>query len=637
MADNYSPNIPLAFRPTDFSAMDLGASAKDAQAMIQGQQMLQEVKRQNALRGILGAPGAIDPTTGAPTPQAMQRVMGVDPNAGLKLQQNALMGQQQQLRMQGLRSDLFAKKLDNMYDIYAPILETYEDSAKGGMPEPQARAAAQEALDAANKQLTEGGMYSPQEAQRFLTQFDPTKMYQFVVGSKQYQDWRRTRVQENREAHTAARGAWDQPKEMQWAGEGGQPQAGMLQFNKDDGKWYTTGENPQVVQNPQTYKTPAPGSNAETLTLIEEDLANDENWKDKKPGERRQEAMRQMQVVQGKMTTPEQQDKLAKEIASYRIAPMSSFAMASPRGQAVMAKVAEYNPDYQAQRYGQIGQVMNAFGKGPEGRTVRSMNVAIQHLDVMEEAGKALKNGDMQTFNALGNRIAQEFGYEAPTTYDALRRIVGTEIEKAVAGGVGALPDREDLLKALNRANSPEQMAGVINGFKNLMAGQLNGLKTQYEAGTGFKDDSPFAFKTMVEPNVLPLLGRVGGDKSSQGGQPAAQPTTRQDGPAAAAPAKDLPRIGASDKAAYDALPPGAEFIAPNGAVIRKPGAAPQQSDPAKEQPKQQTQPAAQPGEKKATPASYTDGMTATNPKTGEKMVFRGGEWVPLRDTRPGA
>jgi hypothetical protein len=620
-----NPNIALAFRPTQMSGLDLGDMAANAQQALQAVQAGQQFRNQNALRDILSRPGAVN-AVGNLSPEAMGQVMGVDPALGIKLKQNELVTQQNLMRQQVMQSDLFAKKMDNIYELYTPVLTAFEE-AGATLPPDQAMRRGQEALDAANERAKQSGLYSPAELQNMPTQFDPLKLRQMVSGSRNYQDWQRGRLAmrnadraDAREARREALEGQGTPTPMQWTDEDGQPQHGMLVYNKNDKQWYTVGDNPQRVQNPKQYKEPAPGSAAETLTLIEQDLADDPEWKDKKPGARRQEAMRQMQVVQGRMTTPEQQDQLAKEIASYRIAPMSSFAMASPRGQAVMAKVMQYNPDYQGQRYGQIGQVMNAFGKGPEGRTVRAMNVAIQHLDVMDEAGKALKNGDMQTFNTIGNRIAQEFGYEAPTTYDALRRIVGTEIEKAVAGGVGALADREDLMKALSRANSPEQMEGVINGFKNLMAGQLKGLKTQYEAGTGFKDDSPFAFKSMVDGPAWTLLGRVGGEKAASASQSQAGGKTW---PAPPQGAIDELKRSPGAAAQFDAIfGPGAADKVLGGAK-----AGGQQ-----EQPKQQTQAVPQ-----AQPSAYREGMTATNPQTGEKIVFRNGQWVPLKAAAPSA
>jgi len=126
-----------------------------------------------------------------------------------------------------------------------------------------------------------------------------------------------------------------------------------------------------------------------------------------------------------------------------------------------------------------------SFTTGKQGDTVRSMNVAIDHLDTLNEAGKALKNGQIPLFNDIANKFAKNTGQQAPTDFNALKSIVGSEVAKAVAGGATALGDREEIRAEINNARSPQQLAGVIDKYQRLLAGQMSGLKTQYESGGG--------------------------------------------------------------------------------------------------------------------------------------------------------
>jgi hypothetical protein len=103
------------------------------------------------------------------------------------------------------------------------------------------------------------------------------------------------------------------------------------------------------------------------------------------------------------------------------------------------------------------------------------------------------------------NGIQKQFGVSAPTTFDGLKHIVATEIEKSIAGGIGSLADRERLLDSLKSAKSPKQLSDMIDGFRTLMAGQLSGLQSQYEDTTGFKT-GPYAFKTKLAPETLAAL-----------------------------------------------------------------------------------------------------------------------------------
>jgi hypothetical protein len=48
--------------------------------------------------------------------------------------------------------------------------------------------------------------------------------------------------------------------------------------------------------------------------------------------------------------------------------------------------------------------------------------------------------------------------------------------------------ERQELSSELSRANSPDQLKGMISRYQTLMAGQLKGLRQQYEAGRGGTD-----------------------------------------------------------------------------------------------------------------------------------------------------
>lgn len=155
---------------------DIGAAVsqglKNANDLVQLQQVQQKVKRENQLRGILGAPGAVDPATGMPTPDAIGKVMSVDPAAGIKLGENAVMTQQRQLQMQGLRSKASQEQAQLLNDAFAPIVLQHEEAMKSGKITPQqADAASQDAWTKARETLVSGGL-PPDIAQNIPTQWN---------------------------------------------------------------------------------------------------------------------------------------------------------------------------------------------------------------------------------------------------------------------------------------------------------------------------------------------------------------------------------------------------------------------------------------------------------------------------------
>ena len=163
-------------------------------------------------------------------------------------------------------------------------------------------------------------------------------------------------------------------------------------------------------------------------------------------------------------------------------------------------------------------EVETAFTKGKQSDVVRSMNVAIDHLDTMNEAAKALKNGQIPLFNDIANKFAKNTGQPAPTNFDAIKTLVGSEVAKAVAGGATALGDREEIRAEINNARSPAQLAGVIDRYQKLLAGQMNGLKTQYESGGGRR------WEEKINPRTKEVLGRMESE-----GKPMAVPAPYND------------------------------------------------------------------------------------------------------------
>jgi len=128
------------------------------------------------------------------------------------------------------------------------------------------------------------------------------------------------------------------------------------------------------------------------------------------------------------------------------------------------------------------------YSTGMQGRQVTAFNTAIDHLATMDKLSDALKNNDVKAFNYLGNIVAKQTGQPAPTNFDAAKQIVTAEIIKAVVASGGGVRERLEAENNFAAANSPAQLKGVINTYKQLLGGQLNSLGLQYENTTGRTD-----------------------------------------------------------------------------------------------------------------------------------------------------
>lgn len=199
---------------------------------------------------------------------------------------------------------------------------------------------------------------------------------------------------------------------------------------------------------------------------------------------------------------------VAKEVAAiidHRAPPPGRF---TKKGEQLTQLVMQADPTYDATQYGNKAAAEKKFTSGPLADSIRSFNVAQDHLSTLGELSAALKNNDTQAFNRLSQFIAQQTGSPAPTNFDAAKRIVADEIVKAVIGGRGALGDRKAADETLSRVNSPEQLMGVIDTYKKLINGQLGGLEKQYETATG-KTNFKARFLTQAASGAKPATGGI--------------------------------------------------------------------------------------------------------------------------------
>jgi hypothetical protein len=176
-----------------------------------------------------------------------------------------------------------------------------------------------------------------------------------------------------------------------------------------------------------------------------------------------------------------------KQIAEGR-GSITSLSTKGGHREQILAMVNQYKPDYDAKDYGTEATGERAFTSGKQGSSIRSFNVGLKHLDTLQELGDALKNKDTNAVNKVGNYIASELGVAAPTNFEGAKKLVADEVVKAIVGSGGGVSDREEAAKTINGARSPEQLKGIIDTYKKLFNGQIDGLEKQYEASTKKKD-----------------------------------------------------------------------------------------------------------------------------------------------------
>ena len=184
---------------------------------------------------------------------------------------------------------------------------------------------------------------------------------------------------------------------------------------------------------------------------------------------------------------PESDRNLVKKIANYDIDPKTLSVRGGQR-ERVLSMVSQFDPTYDDTQYANKRRAIGQFGSGPQGNTVRALNVAIEHIDTLGRAADAMKNGEFTPGNKAYNELAKLVGQTPPNTFEALRDIVANEVVKGTIGAVNTVEDRREAAAKVKASASPAQLKELMNGWTELMGGQVKGLDRQYTGATGLKD-----------------------------------------------------------------------------------------------------------------------------------------------------
>jgi len=169
---------------------------------------------------------------------------------------------------------------------------------------------------------------------------------------------------------------------------------------------------------------------------------------------------------------------IAQQILDYEVAPPTGPT--TPAKLAIQNEVNRLAAEQGKTFNGGNFKIASTFNNSQSGKALKSINVAVDHLDTLQAASTELQNGQTPAFNKIANLYAANTGGTAPGNFNALKEIVGSEVAKAAAGGATALGDREGIRKELDNAKTPEQLAGIIGKYQALMAGQAKGIKNEW-------------------------------------------------------------------------------------------------------------------------------------------------------------
>lgn len=150
--------------------------------------------------------------------------------------------------------------------------------------------------------------------------------------------------------------------------------------------------------------------------------------------------------------------------------------------QTFLSDVNAYNPTYSQSTYGVEKKVEQKFTSGNVSDQLMAIGTAREHMKTFSRLADALKNGDMQALNQIGNALGIQFGSDKATNFKIAAQAFGGEVGRAFEGAGVVAGERKEAENNFNAAMANGQFKGAINTVDELLAGKQRSAKQAYDS-----------------------------------------------------------------------------------------------------------------------------------------------------------
>lgn len=190
---------------------------------------------------------------------------------------------------------------------------------------------------------------------------------------------------------------------------------------------------------------------------------------------------------------PPQAVAMVKAMVDGRMAPPTSFAMAKPYWQTMMAKAMAYDPSFDETTWAGRVQTRKDFtGNGKDAQTVNALNTALGHAGDLATSFDKLNNfgGPATLLNAPVNALESAMGDPRQGVVQQNINALAAEARKVFsASGGGSLEELKEWQQGFPQNASPAQMHAYLGKFVGLLDSRLQSLADNYNRGMGRTSD----------------------------------------------------------------------------------------------------------------------------------------------------
>jgi hypothetical protein len=183
-----------------------------------------------------------------------------------------------------------------------------------------------------------------------------------------------------------------------------------------------------------------------------------------------------------KMTPDQRRESTVDLIGNYKMNPTLVSRMLNNHP-GLMAEVQQKYPDWDQTTYNAKNKEVSYMTSGKGGQQLTAFNTAITHLSTLERLSGDLNNGDIRVFNKAAQEFAKQTGSPAPANFAAAKNAMAGEVASALKASGATDQEIGKVSDTFDSAQSPQQLKGAIQTYRELLNGKRDQLRKQFEGG----------------------------------------------------------------------------------------------------------------------------------------------------------
>ena len=124
----------------------------------------------------------------------------------------------------------------------------------------------------------------------------------------------------------------------------------------------------------------------------------------------------------------------------------------------------------------------NYFTQGKGGQQLTAFNTALLHLNTLDRLAGDLNNTDIRIANKAKQAWAEQTGNPAPANFAAAVNAMSGEVASALKASGATDQEIDKASSTFDKAQSPAQLKGAINTYRELLNGKASQLRRQYNS-----------------------------------------------------------------------------------------------------------------------------------------------------------